>query len=1166
MLIEKFTIRLIVLMLFFLHCRYSNAQQIFSNNRSKIVALTSDSTKLDSLSIFPSSFLLTNANGKLVDSLDYHIDYLTATLIWLSDTIPGLIKVDYKVLPYDFGKEFRHKNIKEIYQQKNGITDPFKISYSSKNNDLLNINGLNKQGSISRGVSFGNNQDLAVNSSLNLQLSGKVGEDISILAAITDDNIPIQPEGNTQQLQDFDQIYIQLFNDKWKLTAGDFQIRSPKNSTYMKYFKKAQGASIDTKFKLTEENGGGNMDVRFSAAVSRGKFARNIIQGVEGNQGPYRLNGAENEAFIIILSGTERVYIDGEELVRGQENDYVIDYNTAEITFTAKRLITKDKRISVEFQYSDRNYSRSLIDVTSLYAKDKLDLYFSIFSEQDHKNQPVLQDLTDQQKNVLANIGDSLSQAIVTNFDSVGFADDEIRYKLLVINGDSVFQYSTNPDSAVYRLGFSQVGINNGDYIPIQSNANGRVFEWIKPDTLNDGTIIRNGRYEPVILLVTPKKRQMAILGGNYKLSNTSNISFEGALSNNDLNTFSNLHGNDNIGYALKLNYAGEKLIGQHEKLKLVSQVSYEQINKDFQEIERFRGVEFFRSWNLRGVELKENQHIAGASVGLNKKESGRLLGYQFHSFIGEQNEFRGFQNEINSNFKENGLKVDMRGSLMTAKSAVNSSLFIRNKGLISKSVGNLVVGAKNDFEHNLFRDNITDSLLGNSYQFIDWEVFVASNDSAINKYRLSYGKRIDNVLKLNSLTKATLGENVSFSFELLKKRNSILKGKSTYRRLFIKDSTLTNNKKDNTILNRVEYNLRLLNGIVASSSFYEIGSGLEARRALSYLEVAAGQGTHTHVESNDTPDIKELGEFVPYKFKDQANYIPVFTTTNEFVKTLTNQFSQQFFIKPAIKWRSKTGIKKFAARFSDQLTFRTDRKVTEGQFAEVVNPFSDKVNDTTLVSINSSFRNTLYFNQTDPKFGANYNYQLLKNKTLLTNGFESRTNTFQELIARWNITRKIALNLKGKLGEKSNNSESFEQRNFLINYSQIEPKISYQPGTTFRLSLLTDYTNKKDLVSQTRAVNQKIGSEIKWNTVGKGSLLLQVNYIKISYDVKDLTSAFLSFEMLEGLQQGNNAVWDVVYQQTLSNNLQLSLNYNGRSSENIKVIHSGGVQVRAFF
>jgi hypothetical protein len=36
--------------------------------------------------------------------------------------------------------------------------------------------------------------------------------------------------------------------------------------------------------------------------------------------------------------------------------------------------------------------------------------------------------------------------------------------------------------------------------------------------------------------------------------------------------------------------------------------------------------------------------------------------------------------------------------------------------------------------------------------------------------------------------------------------------------------------------------------------------------------------------------------------------------------------------------------------------------------------------------------------------------------------------------------------------------------------------------------------------------------------------------------------------------------------QRTLGNNLQLNLSYNGRKSEAIKAVHTGNVQVRAFF
>jgi len=53
---------------------------------------------------------------------------------------------------------------------------------------------------------------------------------------------------------------------------------------------------------------------------------------------------------------------------------------------------------------------------------------------------------------------------------------------------------------------------------------------------------------------------------------------------------------------------------------------------------------------------------------------------------------------------------------------------------------------------------------------------------------------------------------------------------------------------------------------------------------------------------------------------------------------------------------------------------------------------------------------------------------------------------------------------------------------------------------------------------------------------------------------------------MLEGLKPGVNYTWNVGYQRSISKNLQLSVQYNGRKSEGNKFIHSGGMEVRAFF
>lgn len=97
---------------------------------------------------------------------------------------------------------------------------------------------LMSSGSLSRRIMLGNNQDMALQSNLNLQLSGYLSENLSILANITDKNIPIQPEGNTRQIQEFDKIFIQMkYKEKVSLWAGDIESNS-EGTHFMRFTKK----------------------------------------------------------------------------------------------------------------------------------------------------------------------------------------------------------------------------------------------------------------------------------------------------------------------------------------------------------------------------------------------------------------------------------------------------------------------------------------------------------------------------------------------------------------------------------------------------------------------------------------------------------------------------------------------------------------------------------------------------------------------------------------------------------------------------------------------------------------------------------------------------------------------------------------------------------------
>lgn len=1143
------------------------AQTGYAQIVSKEFKLNTDTVFLDTLSISPASVKITG-----IEKQEIYFDYINAYLV-----IPKAMQsnqsasITYQTFPYKFNKKSFHKNPKLIKNQTQFAENPFEYKVAPQATYPWDLGGLSKAGSISRGVSFGNNQNLAVNSNLNLQLSGKLTENVSVLAAISDQNIPIQPEGNTQQLQDFDQVYIQVFDEKSKLTAGDFTLAS-KNSYFLKYFKRAQGGSFETSFNTPNQT---KVDVQASAAISRGKFGRNIIQGVEGNQGPYRLRGQENEQFIVILSGTERVFIDGNLLVRGQENDYIINYNTAELTFTAKQLVTKDKRIVVEFQYSVLNYQRSLFQMSASAEKNNVKVHFNAYTEQDNKNQPIQQDLSDADREKLSGIGDSLNQAIIPAIDTANFNTNLVLYALTdsVINGvlyDSVFVFSQNPEIQLYRLSFSQVGFGNGNYILQNSLANGRVYSWVAPDPLTGQP---QGNFAPVILIETPKQTQMFTLGTETNLGNNQ-IIVEGALSKNDVNTFSNLASADDYGAGLKANWNNKTQI-KKSGWKLKSGAGFEFWNRNFNEIERIRSVEFYRDWNLRNIQLTDDQKITTATLGV---EKGSMFDLTFQTdYFDAGNSFGGLKNNalLKTNYK--GLKIDYGGYLLNAQTQNENTAFYRHKILATQALGKFVLGYRDDFENNLRFDAQTDTLNPSGYKFFEYEYFITNADTFKNRFTLNYIQRRDFGARNDGLILATLGESYGFSFDLLKNPNATLRGKTVYRTLVIKDSLLSQNQPDNSLVNRLEYQVRLLRGLVTANSFYEVSSGLEARREFTYIEVQAGQGTYTWNDYNSN-GLKELDEFEIAVFQDQASYIRVFFPSDDYAKTFVNQFSQNIYINPASVWGNQKGIKKQISRFSNQLALRSDRKTTDNGLAAQLNPFLNdlQIADTSLISTNNSLRNSLYFNRTARVFGAEFTYQDIKGKTLLTNGFESRTNTSYLGRARLNFAQIFTLSVMAQQGEKTSLSDFFNRRDYTIVYQEIEPKISLQPSTNFRVSFLFNYKEKQNELPQRldafgeiisgreKSVFRTVGTEIRTAGLNKGNLTANINWVNINFT--GLDNSPVAFEMLEGLQNGQNFTWSLYYQRTLANNLQIDINYTGRSNTGTRTIHTGGVQVRAFF
>jgi hypothetical protein len=192
--------------------------------------------------------------------------------------------------------------------------------------------------------------------------------------------------------------------------------------------------------------------------------------------------------------------------------------------------------------------------------------------------------------------------------------------------------------------------------------------------------------------------------------------------------------------------------------------------------------------------------------------------------------------------------------------------------------------------------------------------------------------------------------------------------------------------------------------------------------------------------------------------------------------------------------------------------------------------------------------------------------YQLTSSKTLLATGFDARANAYHEFSLRWNVSKSFTVEGKAQQGSKISEVDYTSGRNYKLNYFFVQPALIFQPGTDFRISLDGRYLRKENdaFYGGEQASIIELGSTLKYNQAEKGSFQGGIKWLNIAYD--GVTGSALGFEMLEALKPGVNFTWNVGYQRSLSKNLQLNIQYNGRKSEGTKTIHSGGMEVRALF
>jgi len=296
-------------------------------------------------------------------------------------------------------------------------------------------------------------------------------------------------------------------------------------------------------------------------------------------------------------------------------------------------------------------------------------------------------------------------------------------------------------------------------------------------------------------------------------------------------------------------------------------------------------------------------------------------------------------------------------------------------------------------------------------------------------------------------------------------------------------------------------------------------------------------------------------------------NYIRYYIPTSQFVPVYQNTLNYRLNITPPHHWRDEGGLKKILAKFSNISSWRIDRKISDNSILARFWPFMNNINAENILSTEQVLRSNMFFNRTNPSFGSELGLVISDQKSLLVNGFSGKTIHEWQLNTRLNFLSKFNCKINLLTSDRGTSSDYMANQNYIIRLYEVKPELAWQPVDIFRLTGTYSFDNKRNVMVGNEgemAILQTLQADAKFNKVSSRTIQANVKYINIYFN--GLVSSPIGYDMLEALQPGNNFTWSVNVQQKLINGLQITLNYEGRSSEGQKVVHIGRMQVSALF
>jgi hypothetical protein len=1112
---------------------------------------------------------------RLVRLKDYRVDYRYGQLILLPDFVASLhadstthrMTVVFRVLPLNFKREYALRHIvvrRDSAGKKESVVLPTTTKFFS--DDFFGA-GLQKSGSIVRGFSVGSNRDLSLSSGFRMQLAGKLAQDVDVTAALTDENSPIQPEGTTQTLREIDKVYVEIKHPHYSATLGDFnlQIDQKEGGEFGRLNRKLQGARGVASY---DRIAGSDVDgvMTLTGATARGKYATNQFQGKEGVQGPYRLTGANGENRLLIIAGSERVYLNGEMMTRGEVNDYTIDYSDGEISFSSRRLITSASRITIDFEYSDQQFVRNLVagSISGKEFGNGLALNVSFAQEADDPDSPIDFTFTDSTRAILKQSGADRMKASVSGLTRADSGKGLYILDTVSINGKiySILKYAPGDSLALYLVTFSPV-----DQIPVDSPGYNRIaagkYEFAG---------IGQGTYLPVQFLPMPKLHQVIDINGQASISSDFVLSGEYAMSRYDQNRFSNLEGSSLKGGAFSFvaHYNPKRLlIGRMNIGEIDLRLSERFIDRRFLALDRANEVEFNRKWNLSEVATADEE-IQELSFAYHPIRS--VGGMVTYGALNRPGEVHSTRTQMNVGVADSVLpKIQYQQERITTSNMLfkDESHWLRQRGTIEYEIVRWHPGFRIEAEERIATPTGSDSMRQGSFRYLELAPHLTSAEVWKMTLSAELQMRTEDSAAVGTLHRASrsLTQLYTWHFDDHQLISSSL-ALSLRSVEFTEEFKQRGNLNSDAVLVRSETRVTPFQRAVETDLYYEYSNQQSARLERLFIRVTPGSGNYRYLGDKNNNGIVDENDFELTRF--DGDYIVVYLPSDQLYPVADLKASIRLRLQPArILPISTAVLNKILRAISTETYLRVDERSKEPDTKQIyLLNLSRFLNEQNTIAGSQQITQDVFLFENNSDLSFRFRYSQRYGLTQFVSAVERSFLQERSIRIRSQLVQEIGNQTDYIYKIDRVNASSMTLRDRDLTSNAIVSDFSYRPALNWEVGFnigVSEIVNHFGGTNATANINEE-GLRIVQSFPGVGQLRAEMRREEATLVNVANPEAPMPYEFTAGKTIGKSYLWQLTFDYRITANLQLSLNYNGRSEGGRTPIHYVRMEARAFF